>query len=157
MSILASLLLTLAATQAVCCAGVTKLRAEDRKVLEDAARFREVHTSTNLPALVRLFCADGNGRLAEPGQKWQVTDVIKDKALPRKRLIWAATEGGLYVVHYESGGIGHGYHVLVARLKQQDTKAEVVWHAVGKRLKDYRAFLDALALNTLDDELDYAY
>ena len=38
-----------------------------------------------------------------------------------------------------------------------DKKAEVVWHAVGKQLKDYGALLDAIKGNTLRDELDYAY
>ena len=157
MKLLATLLVAITAAQAICCADVTKLRPEDRKVLEDASRLREVHATTNLPPQVLSFCADGNGRIAEPGQKWQVTDVILHDTLPRKRLIWGAVGGGLYVVHYESGGMAHGYHVLVARFKQDDKKAEVVWHAVGKQLKDYSALLDAIKRNTLRDELDYAY
>jgi hypothetical protein len=157
MKLVAFLLFIIAATQTICWADVTKLRPEDRKALEDAPHFKEVHATTNLPPQVLSFCADGNGRIAEPGQKWQVTDVILDDALPRKRLIWGAVAGGLYVVHYESGGMAHGYHVLVARCKQDEKKAEVVWHAVGKQLKDYGALLDAIKGNTLRDELDYAY
>lgn len=157
MKILASFLLVIAATQATCWAAVTKLRAEDRRALENAPQFQEVHATTKLPPQVLAFCADGHGRIAEPGQKWQHTDVVRDDTLAGKRLIWGASGGGLYVVHYESGGRGHAYHVLVARFKQGDRKAEVVWHAVGGQLKDFRALLAAIRGNTLDDELDYAY
>ena len=157
MKALASLILVIAATQTICWAAITKLRPEDRNVLKDAPQFKEVHATTNLPPQVLSFCADGNGRIAEPGQQWQVTDLIADDTLPRKRLIWGAIGVGLYVVHYESGGIGHGYHVLVVRLREGDKKAEIVWHAVGKQLKDYRTLLDAIKGNTLRDELEYAY
>ena len=157
MKVLVSLLVVIAAMQTVCWAAVTKLRPEDRKALEDTPQFKEVHATTNLPPQVLSFCADRHGRIAEPGQKWQVTDVVLHDTLPRKRLIWGAIGGGLYVVHYESGGMGHGYHVLVARFKPDDKKAEVVWHAVGNELKEYGALLDAIKGNTLRDELDYAY
>ena len=94
--------------------------------------------------------------MAEPGQKWEPTDVIRDQKLPRKRLIWAARGDNYYVVHYESGGIGHAYHVIVAELKAGEDKPSLLWHAVGDKLKDYKAFLDALERNKLRDELDYA-
>jgi hypothetical protein len=89
------------------------------------------------------LCAD-NGRLAEPGQKWNATDAIIDPTLPGKRLIWAAVGGEYYVVHYERGGIAHTFHVLVAKLTQNDAKPKVVLRAVGGPLKDYAAFLVAL-------------
>lgn len=154
---LAIVLMAAAAAQSLCHAEITKLRPEDRKVIQDASRFHEVRATTNLPPSVVSLCADGRGKIAEPGQKWRVTDVITDDTLPRKRLIWAATDSDYYVVHYESGGIGHGYHVLVARFLQGNTKAELVWHAVGKPLKDYRALLDAIEHNSLHDELEYAH
>src|ERR1044071_4670311 len=144
MKVPACLLLAVASTQAVCWGDVTKLRPEDRTVLADASHFREVHATTSLPPQVLSFCADGNGRIAEPGQKWQVTDYVLDNTLPRKRLIWAAIGSGLYIVHYESGGIGHGFHVLVARFKPGDKKAVAVWHAVGRKLKDNGTLLDAI-------------
>ncbi len=157
MKILASLILVISVAQTTCWAAVTKLSPEDRKALGDAPQFKEVHATTKLPPQVLSFCADGHGRIADPGQKWQLNDVVHDDTLSGKRLIWGAIGGDLYVVHYESGGLGHGYHVLVAKFKQGDKKAEVVWHAVGKQLKDYRALLDAIKGGTLDDELDYAY
>jgi hypothetical protein len=72
-------------------------------------------------------------------------------------LIWAVTDGDYYVVHYESGGIGHGFHALVVKLDGGHDKTSFVWHGVGERLKDFRSFLDAINTNKLRDELDYAY
>src|SRR5262245_33597568 len=94
---------------------ITKLRPEDRRVLQDASRFHEIHSTTNLPPQVVSLCADENGRIAEPGNKWEATDYITNAKLPRRRLIWAASDGDYCVVHYERGGIAHSYHVLIAR------------------------------------------
>jgi hypothetical protein len=150
-------ILVAVAIQTFCCADVTKLPAEDRRVLEDSARFHEVHATSNLPAAIVALCTDDSGRLAEPGQKWQATDVITEPGLPGKRLIWAAVGGEYYVVHYERGGIAHSFYVLVAALTKGDVKPKLVWRAVAPWLKDYAAFLDALRTGKLDDRLDYAH
>jgi len=140
-----------------CSADVTKLSTEDRRALQDSSRFREVHSTSDLPAAVVALCTGDNGRLAEPDQRWNATDAITDPTLPGKRLIWAAVGGEYYVVHYERGGIAHTFHILVAQLTKNDAKPKVVWRAIGGPLKDYAAFLDALRNGKLDDRLDYAY
>ena len=142
--------------ESVCFADVGKLPAEHRKALEDSSRFHEVFATTNLPPAVVAVCADERGRLADPGQKWETTDVIANASLPRRRLIWGAVSGEYYVVHYERGGRGRSFHVLVATLAKGEAKPKVVWRGVGGRLKDYSAFLDALRSGKLDDSLDYA-
>jgi hypothetical protein len=149
--------LLVVAAQASCYADVTKLSAEHRKGLQDSKRFHEVRSTTNLPPAVVALCADENRRIAEPGQNWEPTDVIMDSKLPRKRLIWAATDGEYSVVHYERGGIDHSFHILIAKLKPSDANAKVVWRGVGRQLKDYKAFLAALEGNKLDDSLDYGH
>jgi hypothetical protein len=151
-------LLAVMAVQIICCADVTKLPADDQKVLSDVSRFHQIHAVTNLPAAVFSLCADGSGKLAEPGQKWEVSDVITDATLPRKRMIWAVTDGGYYVVHYESGGYAHSFHVLVAKLEAGHSKPSFVWHGVCfDPLKDFSAFVDALTTKKLDDRYDYAH
>lgn len=149
-------LLTLA-TATLCHAEVTKLSTDDQKVLRDISRFQEIKAATNLPPTVFALCADGNGKLAERGQKWQVTDVVTDETLPWKRFIWAVTDGDYYVVHYERGGISHSHHIIIARLKTGESKARFVWHGVGEPLKDYSAFVEALPTNKLHDELDFTH
>ena len=145
------------ATQGICFADIMKLPTEHRKVLEDSSRFREVHATTNLPPAIVALCADDNGRLAEPGQKWEATDFIHDPSLPRKRLIWAAVADEYYVVHYERGGLGHSFHILVATLEKEVKKPKVVWRSVGDQLKDYPALVTALRNGKLDDSGDYAH
>jgi hypothetical protein len=147
-------LLAAATIHNLCHAEVTKLRSDDRKVLQDASRFHDMRSITNLPPAVVALCADSRGKIADPGQEWQI-GCVGDGTLPMKRLIWAATAGEYHVVHYESGGIAHGYHVLVATFKQGDTKAAIAWHGVGRLLKDYATFLEALERNELDDTLEY--
>jgi hypothetical protein len=151
-------LLFAAAMQSLYCADVTKLSAEDRRVLQESARFHEVHSTTDLPSTILALCDGGSdGKLAEPGQKWNATCVITDPTLPGKRLIWAAVGGEYYVIHYERGGIAHSFHILVARLGKNDGKPKVVWRAVGHQLKDYAAFLDSLRSGKPDDRLDYPH
>src|SRR6266581_6316264 len=110
-----------AAIQSLCCADVTKLPAEDRKALLDASRFNEIRATSNLPSAILALCdGGGDGKLAEPGQNWNATCVITDPTLPGKRLIWGAVGGECYVVHYERGGIAHSFHILVAKLTQDN-------------------------------------
>jgi hypothetical protein len=141
-----------------CCADVVKLSAEDRKALLDASGFREIRATSALPSAILALCdGGGDGKLAEPGQNWNATDVITDPTLPGKRLIWGAVGGEYYVVHYERGGIAHSFHILVAKLTQDNAKPKAVWRAIGGPFKDYAAFLDALRSGKLDDRLDYPY
>jgi hypothetical protein len=144
------------AIQSLCSADVTKLSSEDRKALLDSSRFHEIHASSDLPLAVVEMCAGGKDNFAEPGGKWNATDVVLDPTLPSKRLIWGAKGGDYYVVHYERGGIAHTYHVLVAKLPVGDSKPKAVWNAVGGPFDHYAAFLQALRNRTLDDRLDYA-
>jgi hypothetical protein len=146
------------AIQGLCYADVTKLPAEDRRMLQDSARFHDVHSTSALPSAILALCdGGGDGKLAEPGQKWNATCVITDPTLPGKRLIWAAVGSEYYVVHYERGGIEHSFHILVAKLAKSDAKATLVWRAMGGPFKDYAAFLDALRSGKLDDRLDYPH
>jgi hypothetical protein len=141
----------------LCCADVTKLSANDRKVLQDSSRFHEVDSTGDLPPPIVALCAGEKDKLAEPGGKWNPTDVVMDPSLPSKRLIWAAVGGDYYVVHYERGGIAHTYHTLVANLGKHEAKPKLVWCAMGGRFKNYEAFVDALGRGKLDDRTDYAH
>jgi hypothetical protein len=132
------------------------LAAEDRRALQNASHFHEVHSTSDLPPAVLALCdGGGDGKLAEPGKKWNATDVIIDPSLPGKRLIWAAVANDYYVVHYERGGIAHTYHILVAKLTKDDAKPKPIWRAMGGPFKDYAAFLAGLRTGKLDDRLDY--
>jgi hypothetical protein len=135
-------------------AGVTKLPADDQKVLRDVSRFHEINAVTNLPACIFALRADDNGRLAEPGQEWQVGCVVTDDTLAFRRMIWAVTDGELYVVHYEQGGYAYNVQFIVAKLKAGKSKPSFIWHGTiwsGKPVEDYPAFLKALQNNEVAD------
>ena len=150
-------LLCTVAAHGLCCADVTRLLAEDRKVLLDASRFHEVHSTKELPPPVVALCADDKGKLADPGENWSATDAVTDPTLPWKRLVWAAVGDEYYVVNYERGGIDHSFHILVAKLSRDNPKPKVIWTALGRPFKDYAAFVDALRSGKLDDRLNYPH
>jgi hypothetical protein len=132
-----------------CYPDATNLNPEIRRVLLDASRFHEVHSSTDLPGGVVALIGYGSGGIADPGEPWQI-GCVGDDSSPKTRLIWVAIAGELYVVHYESGGIVHRFHVLVATLKRGDTKATVEWRSVTKLFKNYGEFVAALESNRLE-------
>jgi hypothetical protein len=137
------LLFCAVAIQSLCCADLInaatanpsggKLSTDDRKVLQDSARFHEVHSSGDLSPAIVALCGD---KLAEPGQNWNATDAITDPTLPAKRLIWATIDGDYYVVHCERGGIAHTFYLLVAKLRKGEPKPKLVWRAVGGPFKN---------------------
>jgi hypothetical protein len=79
--------------------------------------FSNAPVRTSLDALPRKLVelvAGSQGKLAAPGESWQVTDVVVGPVLPGSRLIWYATSGSRTLVHYETGGIAHNYWLLIA-------------------------------------------
>jgi hypothetical protein len=95
-----------------------KLSGHDRQAPRDTSKFHEIHATRDLPrAVLDLFPAERGG-LAEPGADWQATDVVMQGShLPTKRLIWAVAGPDSCVVHFESGGIAHMFHIRVISLK----------------------------------------
>jgi hypothetical protein len=127
------------------------ISSNDLEVLEDASHFHEVYTTANLPLSIVSLCTDRNGKLAEPSQQWNGTDVIYPN-LPFNRFIWAATNGEYYVVHYERGGFLGSAHILIVVLKQNHAGPKIVWRGTGQWLKNYEAFLTALQDNKLYED-----
>ena len=65
--------------------------------------------------------------MAEPGAKWQSTDVILEPGLPWRRLTAVAASAKVCLVFYERGGIGKSNNVAAFRLYSRG--AEPVWLA----------------------------
>ena len=67
---------------------------------------------TNVKALptpvLKAFTEEAGSRLliANPGEKFEATDVISDSSTPRMRLIFAGVGNDKSFVHYEQGGRG---------------------------------------------------
>jgi len=125
----------------------------DRKALESESRFRTLADSELLPREVSDFCADINGLLAMPGDRWSATDARSAGGiLPTRRLVWAARSDAYFVVHYEQGGFAHTYHVVVASAEPDASAFKLIWRASGPRLRDYPNFVRALKANDFDSE-----
>jgi hypothetical protein len=122
-----------------------------RDLLHQLATARVVRTSAALPRPVVDEIVGAGARLADPGQPFQVTDVVFDDTLPWRRLFWAVTDGHTYLVHYEAGGIGHSFHLLL--VSSTAGGAKVLWHAAADGpIADYAAFRAALDRGTLDED-----
>jgi hypothetical protein len=87
------------------------------------ADYRIVRKVADLPVGIRkLYTAKGGSRvaMADPGERFEATDVITDPDLPRRRLIFAGVAQNRAFIHYEEGGIGHSYIVELFRLESAD-------------------------------------
>ncbi|EEF59158.1 hypothetical protein [Pedosphaera parvula] len=138
--------------QGQCRAEGAKLSEEDRKALEQVGNFHEVRAVTNLPPAIVALCVGEGGSLAERGGKWNATDLVTDESAPMHRLIWAMKGGNYYVVHFEAGGRGHNFHVLVAVMDKEDAKPRLAMDQVGfRKVKNYKAFVESLGQNELKE------
>jgi hypothetical protein len=97
-------------------AGPVVLSGPLRAQLSDE-RFGIVTSIRGLPLGVRneLQTLFGSPALdiAEPGDKFQVTDAILDPRLPIRRLVAAGCSINHCIVYYERGGISHTWRVAV--------------------------------------------
>lgn len=136
-------LLFVLATQGVCLADTTNAPAVDEKIAQMLGQYHEVRSVTNLPPSVFKLCADLNKRLANPGEKWEATDVITDERVPRHRMIWAVTHNRSYIVHYECGGRAHTFNTIIVETKDGGTDTGSVQSGrMNRPFKDFKAFLE---------------
>jgi hypothetical protein len=68
--------------------------------------------------LIEAFTETGGSRLtiADPGERFQVTDVVLDPSLPWKRLLFAGLSGNKCFMLYEQGGDIHFYVLALFKL-----------------------------------------
>jgi len=91
-------------------------------------RFQIVTSIRGLPLGVReeLQTLFGSNTLdiAEPGARFQVTDVMVDPKLPMRRLVAAGCSTDHCLVYYEHGGIAHSWHVALFHWTPAATRLE---------------------------------
>ena len=86
--------------------------------------------------------------MAEPGGAFSATDVPVPGA-PGRRLIFAACDADLCLIHYERGGIAHFYEILALSLTPNGWRA--IWNVVGsKPIASLDALRASLQRQTLD-------
>jgi hypothetical protein len=140
-------------------AAVTRLAASERAALEHPLGVQLLYSTRALPSAVKSACAavmsDHRFQLADPGKPYNETDTDVDDRIPDRRLLWVARLPEHFVLHYESGGRAHSFHIIVVR--SANSRAHVVGRAAADVYKDYSAFVRALKRNKPDDTLDYMF
>jgi hypothetical protein len=107
-------------------------RPEKEHLLDGS--FTKVATTEAMPPKVKEAFAEITGErsfaLANPGQKYQETDVVYEPGLPFRRLLFAGAKDDEWFVQYERGGRGHGYDVVVFKVNAQHP-VQFLWGGAG--------------------------
>jgi hypothetical protein len=106
------------------------------QVTGQLSALKEIDRFASLPPAIVAgqFTVDGvsakGWQMAEPGGKFSATDVPVPGA-PGRRLIFAACDPQLCIIHYERGGIAHFYELLALSLTAHGWTA--VWNVRGSK------------------------
>jgi hypothetical protein len=73
--------------------------------------------------LQALFGSQGLD-IAEPGARFQATDVVSNPKLPARRLVAAGCSTDHCLVYYERGGVAHTWHVALFHWTPAATRLE---------------------------------
>jgi hypothetical protein len=104
------------------------LWGQERQHMLDGT-FTIITDARQLPASVKdEFTPQGSSSMdmANPGEKFQITDVVVDKKLPWNRLIFAALSSDKCIIHYERGGRAHSYYAKVYGVAPKQ-RATLLW------------------------------
>ena len=97
--------------------------------------------------VLRVFTEVGGSRpvMANPGKRFEATDVIRDESIPRKRLIFAGVAANKCFVLYEQGGLGHLFLVDFFELTSGD-EVHPLWRGhcgPAADIRDLRSHIDS--------------
>lgn len=125
--LLASLLVLVAAAASAQPAVPPTVPAPMRAHVRDE-RFQIVTAVRGLPLgvreeLQRMFGSTAMA-IADPGERFQVTDVITEPGLPIRRLSVAGCSQDHCLVYYERGGIAHTWHAVLLHWTPEGTRVE---------------------------------
>jgi hypothetical protein len=127
---------------------------DDRQAVSQTSSFITKYKIDSIPPAVQAAFSkevhDVKFSMADPGEKWQATDAITESGLPRRRLIFVSLSKTHCLVHYERGGIGHSFHIVLFRLER--SRARLVWRAaVNSKLKGMTEVSTAIQKGIIDD------
>jgi hypothetical protein len=97
--------------------------------------------------VLQVFTEIGGSRpiIANPGERFEATDVISDSSIPRKRLIFAGISGKKCFVHYEQGGLGLSSIVAFFEITSPDSMKPIWRDYCGPAtdIRDLRSQVDS--------------
>jgi hypothetical protein len=157
-SVLAALLvMTRGSVSAQVRSGARLTSAEAAQVL--TAECNTVKTTGAFPEALKIAFRDATKlrefSLADPGENYQATDVITDRKLPWRRLVFAGQCGKYWVVYYERGGFAHSYGAVV--FEPLSTRAmRLVWGGQGgSRAKDWEELNAEVSSREMREDAKY--
>jgi hypothetical protein len=138
--------------------GSHQLSADERQHILDG-QFQVISTTDGIPPKARkAFCEitrQQSFAMANPGQKYQVGDVIFDRNLPRRRLVFAGASDNKWFIHYERGGRGVTQVVVVFKVDSGDG-AQLIWGGAGaNRARSLEKLRKMLAVGQFSDTDNY--
>jgi hypothetical protein len=96
-----------------------------RTAILEGGRFKEVRSARDLPREIRIRCFN-NLEVADPNEHWNSTDAVSDPNAPFSHLAWAVTDGELWLVEWELGGLAYAWGITLFREKP-GSSAEYIW------------------------------
>jgi hypothetical protein len=106
-------------------AELSHLGAIYRTALLEAGRFKEVRSARDLPREIRMRCFD-EPEIADPNEGWNSSDAVSDPNAPFSHLAWAVTDGELWLVEWELGGLVYAWGITLFR-ERPGSSAEYIW------------------------------
>ena len=129
---------------------VTKLSCTDKTNLLQTMDFSEIRRVQDIPTSVLSKFPENAKDLANPGERFQSTDVSGEESLPKRRLIWGVVTHDYCVIHYERGGFTRFYRLVLFRRAGHD--ARFLWGVdLQFPLKNFAEWRELLKVDTLDD------
>ncbi len=123
--------------------------------------YKTVLNVDHLPQHVKIVFAalarQAKFEMANPGDDFQLTDVITQKRLPQRRLIFAEISPHKCIVYYEKGGYAPVYYVAVFSVDAVEA-ARFVWGgAMWMPAKSLTQLRSAIKSGIIKDDLAYAW
>lgn len=147
---------------------ISQANKENQIVLSPSERehvfdgeYKTVLNVDQLPQQVKIAFAalakQAEFEMANPGDDFQLTDVITQKGLLRRRLIFAEISPHKCIVHYEQGGRAHTYYVVVFSIDAAQA-ARFVWGgAMWPAAKNLTQLRSAIKSGIIKDDLPYIW
>lgn len=126
---------------------LTKLRVQNDSSQPTQISLIPTWSVQSLPESVRSRIP----KMSNPGGRFNATDVGAFDA-PRRRLIFGGISDRYCLVHYEYGGIAHGY--MTALFAVSGNQSMPLWAHAGGRYSDLKAFAKETNPNELTNQVN---
>jgi hypothetical protein len=114
----------------------------------------QVRHWSEIPAPVRKELTDQwkSDWIADPGEPFQVTDVIGPEKLPGRRLVIAARGTKAWIICYETGGIAHLFHLAIVPFEADKVRGDGTWLMLRPPITDLSSIRDAVRDHRYSEE-----